>query len=109
LYDPQRNTIYPDPPLPFTIRSAARAGRYLLTPTHDPEAPTITITASQLHALRDRRDTIIYDARRDVSVVSLRSIHPQQPFLVSIRKTALALLHSGHAQVLANVQFAGHA
>jgi hypothetical protein len=109
LYDPQRNTIYPDPPLPFTIRPAAQAGRYLLTPTHDPGAPTITITATQLRALRDRRDTIIYDTRHHVSVVSFRSIQRQQPLLASIRKTALALLRSGQAQVLYDAQFAGRA
>ncbi|MFZ1995007.1 MAG: hypothetical protein WAU75_12915, partial [Solirubrobacteraceae bacterium] len=109
LYDPQRNTIYANQPLPFTIHPAARTGRYLLTPTHDPEAPTITITAPQLRALRDRQDTIIYDTRHHVSVVSYRSIQHQQPFLANIRKTALALLHSGHAQVLYNTQFAGRA
>jgi len=109
LYDPQRNTIYTDQPPPFTIRPAAQAGRYLLTPTHDTNAPTITITAAQLRALRDGQDTIIYETRHHVSVVSYRSIRHQQPFLDSIRKTALALLHSGHAQVLYNVQFAGRA
>jgi hypothetical protein len=109
LYDPQRNTIYTDQPPPFTIRPAAQAGRYLLTPTHDTDAPTITITATQLRALRDGQDTIIYDTRHHVSVVSYRSIRHQQPFLASIRKTALALLHSGHAHVLYKGQFAGRA
>jgi hypothetical protein len=109
LYDAQRNTIYTNPPPPFTIRPAAQAGRYLLTPTHDPDAPTITITAGQLRALRDGQDTIIYETRHHVSVVSYRSLYPEQPFLDSIRKTALALLHSGHAQILDNAQFAGRA
>lgn len=109
LYDARRNTIYPDPPLPFTTRPAAQPGRYLLTPTKDPEAPTITITATQLRALHDGQDTIIYDTRHHVSVISYRSIRHQEPFLVSLRKTALALLHSGHAQVLYNARFGGRA
>ncbi|MGO9957508.1 MAG: hypothetical protein ACLP50_16315 [Solirubrobacteraceae bacterium] len=108
LYDPRRNTIYTNEPAPYTIRPGTGAGRYLLTPTHVKNPPTITITANQLRGLRDGQDTIIWTGSHQISVVPYRSIL-HQSFLISIRKTALALLRSGRAQVLYDVQFAGHA
>jgi hypothetical protein len=108
LYYPDRNTIYANEPAPYTIRPGTRAGRYLLTPTDAKNPPTITITANQLRGLREGQDTIIWTGSHQVSVVPYRSIL-HQSFLVSIRKTALALLRSGRAQVLYDVQFAGRA
>ncbi len=108
LYDSRRNTIYTNEPPAYTIRPATRTGRYLLTPTDAKNPPTITITANQLRGLRDGRGTIIWTGSHQVAVVPYRSIL-HQSFLVSIRKTALALLRSGRAQVLYDVQFAGRA
>jgi hypothetical protein len=108
LYDPRRNTIYTDQPTPYTVRPSTQPGRYRLTPTQVTHPPTITITASQLRALRDGQDTIISTSARHVSVVPYRSIL-HESFLVSLRRTALALLRSGHAKVASGVQFRGHA
>jgi hypothetical protein len=104
LYDPQRNTIYTNQPPGYTIRPAPRAGHYLLTPTDDPNPPTIEITAARLRALRDGQDTMLLKGKNRVAVVSYRSI-AHTPF--DARKQALALLHSRHARVLNDARFAG--
>ena len=102
LYDPQRNTIYTnESPPPYTVRPAARAGRYLLKPEG---ARTTTITASQLRGLRDGQDTIVISNPPFVAPYSSLVKAP-----VDIRTTALSLLHSRHAQVHDHVKFAGRA
>ena len=107
LYDPQRNTIYTDQSVPYKVRPSTRTGRYLLTLTDVKHPPTVSITAEQLHALRDGQDTIISISSHHVSVVPYRSIL-HKPALASLRTTALALLRSGHAKVLYGVKFKGH-
>jgi hypothetical protein len=49
----RRYTIYTNESPPYTVRLVRPAGRYLLTPTHSPNAPTITITDARLRELRD--------------------------------------------------------
>jgi hypothetical protein len=101
LYDPRRDTIYtrPSPP-PYTVRPAG-AGHYRLSPGG---AATITISAAELRALRDGRDTIVWTDPQHPSVVPFSSL-VQQP--LDIRATALALLRSPHPQVRRGVRFAG--
>jgi hypothetical protein len=103
LYDPQRNTIYTnESPPPYTVRPAARAGRYLLTPAGT--RSTITITATQLRGLRDGQDTIVFSNQPFVIPYSSLVKPP-----LDIRTIALSLLRSGHAQVQDHVKFAGRA
>ncbi len=103
LYDPQRNTIYTnEAPPPYTVRPAAHAGRYLLTPAGT--RATITITAAQLRGLREGQDTIVFSNVPSVIPYSSLVKHP-----IEMRTMALSLLHSGHAQVQDNVTFAGRA
>jgi hypothetical protein len=100
LYDPRRNTIYTNQSPPrYTVRPAAHAGSYLLTPQG---APTITITAIQQRGLRDGQDTIVLGS--PPVVIPYRSL--VKPPL-DIHTTALSLLRSGRAQIQDHVTFAG--
>lgn len=87
---------------PYKVRPAARAGRYLLTPLGLRNVAPITITAAQLRGLRDGQDTILFS--NQPAVVPYSSI-VNRP--LDIRKAALSLLRSGHAQVQGHVEVAG--
>ncbi len=103
LYDPQRDTVYTgQAPPTHTLRSLG-GGRYRLTEIDATRATTIS--AAQVRALRDGRDTLtVYDGR---PVLVPYSALESQP--LNVRVTALSLIHSPHPHVRRGVTFNGRA
>jgi hypothetical protein len=109
LYDAATNTIYtnePSIPVPaFTLTAGPRPGTYTLHTGHGSSAVSLTVTASQVAALRDGRDVLASDSQGGHSVVPRPTTGPQ--ILSSFRSEALALLHSATAKVTRNVTVDG--
>lgn len=108
LYDASNNTIYTGGSTSgsaFTLAPGPQRGTYILSTPSGGSGRSLTVTDSQVAALRDGQDVLAADTKGELVVIPRPTTGPR--ILSEFRSQALSLLHSPAATVKRNVTVDG--